>query len=173
MTKHMPFILPLLLVSAACTPTSDLPGYVLTEKAALSEDQNSNWQLMVGSWYGNQPVRSGGFREHIVTRRTDGTYLIRARHVTENGVELMQTEVGQWGIVGPIYFSIFRGWLEGTELKASDPSDPYNYDAYEVIYLSHDKFRYRSFSSGTLFEVSKVPANFDFPEVDMPRLQGN
>ncbi len=152
------------VILAGCSSVNS-SNYVTTEKTPLSEDQKILWKLMVGTWYGNQPVKSGGYREHIMTRRLDGTYLVRTRHVTKDGIRPLQTEVGHWGIVGPVYFSIFRGWAEDGNVYPSNPSDPYNYDAYNVITLNSDIFRYRSYSSGTIFEVTKVPKDFEFPDI--------
>ncbi len=154
------------LVLVGCQTGPESPKYVTTEKASLTYDQKANWNLMIGTWYGNQPVKSGGVRQHIMTRNPDGTYFVRARHVTSSGINPMQAEAGVWGIVGPVYFSIFRGWLEGETIYPSDPQDPYNYDAYEVIMLSPEIFRYKSYSSGTVFEVLRVDEDFEFPEVD-------
>lgn len=119
---------------------------------------------MVGKWYGSQPTKEGGVKQHTIERAIDGSYKIVFRVTDANGKVEESSEVGHWGVSGPIYFSIFRGWLSDGRLSTSDPTSPYNYDAYKIINLSTEDFEYESFSSGNRYKIKRVPNDFEFPK---------
>ena len=120
--------------------------------------------MMVGKWYGNQPTKDGGLRQQLIQRAPDGTYGITFRVTNQDGEIIEQTEVGQWGVSGPVYFSIFRGWLDGDEFIPADSADPYNYDAYRILTLTSDFFEYEHVTTGNRFTLERVSNDFDFPE---------
>jgi len=138
---------------------------VSSVKPRLSIDQRQRWDLMVGRWYGSQPTKQGGTRQQLMERYSDGTYKIILKHISLGGKERFNSEVGQWGVVGPVYFSIFRGWVEEWGVKPSDTSDPYNYDGYEIIELDTKVFKYKSYSSGVIYTLRKVGKEFIFPTI--------
>ena len=133
-------------------------------KPELSQKKIESWSNMVGTWYGVLTNESGIIREQITTRYEDGTYKVTFRNHETNDKYKDSTEAGNWGISGPIYFTIYRGWLEGTDFIPSDPSDPYNYDAYKIIQLDTEVFVYESYSTKTQFSLKKVPNDFEFPQ---------
>ncbi len=137
---------------------------VTPEKPALRPSQVEMWHALVGKWYGNQPTHDGGNREQIVERYIDGKMSIRFRICDAYGACNDQVELAQWGVSGPVYFSIFRGWLDGDQFVPSDPSDPHNYDAYRITTLSKEIFEYEHFVTGNKFTVKKVVQSFTFPE---------
>jgi hypothetical protein len=77
-----------------------------------------------------------------------------------NGV----SEVGLWGISGPVYFTITRGWVRDQRFSPADPTQATFYDAYEILELSKDKFRYKSFVIGDEYTEKRVSDSFSFPE---------
>ena len=115
---------------------------------------------MVGRWYGNQPTTDGGRKEWVVERDVRGTYEIRFLIREKDGAVEESTEIGEWGISGGVYFSIFKGWVQDGKIKASDPTDPFSYDAYKIISLKSKAFTYESFISGEKFTVINVSDNF-------------
>lgn len=157
------------LIFAGCTSMSTSTNNIIAEKPFLSNSQESSWSLMLGKWYGRQPITEDGFREQITERVADGTYIVTFRlHDVDSNVE-EHIEVGNWGISGPVYFTIFRGWSEGGQISPSDPSDPYNYDpynydAYKIIDLNENTFIYESYSSGNQYTLEKVSNNYEFPD---------
>ena len=99
----------------------------------------------------------------IVERRRDGSMTIRFLVIDATGKADEQTEVALWGISGPIYFTITRGWLHGRQFHPADPSQSYNYDAYEILELTRQTFRYRHFTTGSEYTLRRVAPDFDFP----------
>src|SRR5690606_20461033 len=107
-------------------------GVAIHEKPDISISQKEKWDLMVGKWLGNAVTERGDARRWLVQRFEDGTYQIDFVLHKKDGAVEKSSEVGQWAISGPVYFTSFRGWLRGSSLSPSDPSDPYNYDAYKI-----------------------------------------
>lgn len=151
-----------LLPPVALSDTSE--EKVTPLKPPTSEAQAEAWNLMIGSWYGSQPTQDGGLLERISERFPDGTYKVRFRVHSPDGEVFEQTEVGNWGVSGEIYFAIYRGRVEGEKLIPSDPSDPYNYDAYEIVSLSEERFEYEHVANGNRYVVERVSPDFEFPE---------
>jgi len=120
--------------------------------------------MMLGHWFGESPTKDGGRRMQIVERRRDGTMTIRFRVIDAAGKVHEQTQVEIWGISGPIYFTIMRGWLEGMRFDPADPTQSYNYDAYEILELTRQTFRYRHFTTGSAYRIDRVAPDFDFPK---------
>ncbi len=156
-------IVSIFFLLSGCSSIYTSSEKITDNKPYLSKSQKETWGLMVGKWYGSQPTTSGGRKNEIMERHLDGTYRIKFRVVSKDHIVKESVEVGHWGVSGPIYFSIFRGWLKGEKLTSSRGSDPYNYDAYRIINLTNESFEYEHISTGTKFVVSKVPSDFDFP----------
>ena len=134
-------------------------------KPDLTPDKVANWNYMTGKWYGEQPTQEGGIRQELINRNINGTYKVTFRVHDKNGKYTDQSEAGHWGMSGPIYFTAFRGWVYGEQLSPSNPSDPYNYDAYKIIKLNEKYFEYQSFSTSNRFSLMKVANDFEFPEL--------
>ena len=139
---------------------------VITDaKPVLPNDQVAAWNLLIGTWYSKQPLKEGGYRETIAAKYSDGTYKIRFRARHENGTVVDNTEIGVWGFSGGVHFTIFRGWVqEDSSVIPSDTSDPYNYDAYQVLKLTQDEFEYRTFAGRKHIFCEKSQRKFRFPD---------
>jgi len=134
---------------------------------AKPDDPQSAVQLrnmMLGYWFGDSATKGGGRRMHIVERRRDGTMTIRFRVIDAAGKVDEQTEIALWGVSGPVYFTITRGWLDGNQFHSADPTQAYYYDAYEVLELTERTFRYRHVTTGSEYRIEKVDPDFDFPK---------
>ncbi len=142
------------------------PDYSVTSsKPAVSSSQEGTWKLMIGKWYGKQPTKDGGTKEEIIEKLPNGTYKIQFRVTQPDGTKTERTEVGYWGVSGNIYFSIFKGWLSGSEIISANPTDPYNYDAYHIIELTTEKFEYQHVSTGNRYVNQRVGNDFKFQEI--------
>lgn len=146
-----------------CTLNNTSQLEINSTKPPLALSQQKTWSLMVGTWYGSQPTKEGGKKEEIMKRSPDGTYRITFRVYDKSGNYSDDTEVGYWGVSGPVYFTIFRGWIEAGRFSASDSSDPYNYDAYKIIKLNDKVFEYEAYSTSDRFADKRVHSDFKFP----------
>ena len=148
----------LLLVTAGCVSESGVDA--MKPREASEQEQRA---MLVGSWYGESVTKSGGSRAHLMRRAADGTFKVTFRVVDSNGKITEPTEVGVWGASGSVYFTITRGWIRGDRLVSASPDDANLNDAYEILELTHDRFRYRNFQTRNEFTVKRVPDTFELP----------
>ncbi|USA41684.1 hypothetical protein NCG89_09140 [Spongiibacter taiwanensis] len=120
-------------------------------------------RMLLGKWYGVAKSADGGSKEWLIERLVDGTYRIDFRFNQANGVVTSQSEVGFWGVSEDIYFRIFRGWVQADGMKVADATDPDHYDAYEILALSKNYFRYRHLGLSEIYTVKKMPDHFQLP----------
>ncbi|MDX3775656.1 hypothetical protein QE250_16175 [Chromatiaceae bacterium AAb-1] len=154
-------ILIVFLCLLGCVSSSKVAQHPVTElKPELGIDKLERRNLMLGKWYGDMPTEEGGRRQWVIHRANDGTYRIDFNIRRADGSEYELTEVGHWGIAGDVYFSIYRGVIENEQFLPSDSSDAYNYNAYQIIKLSHNIFEYQNVDSQNTFFVTKVPDSF-------------
>jgi hypothetical protein len=118
--------------------------------------------LLVGKWFGEAKLENGGTRQWIAERFGDGRYRIEFKVESSEGY-LNQVEVGRWGVSGKVYFTLLQGWEHNGQIIPADPSDPTIYDAYELLELTAEKMRYRSYETNDNYELRKVSGDFDFP----------
>lgn len=155
--KTLCIFLSTLLVSACATA----PPIPLVKPD--DNDQVLQRQLLVGTWYGEKPTEDGGLRQQVTRRAADGTFRVDFRWSGGTQSAGEQSEVGYWGISGPVYFTITRGWIDGDAFEPADPTDASLNDAYEVLELEAGQFRYRSLQTGTEYQVQRVRDGFEFP----------
>ncbi|WKE67106.1 hypothetical protein PVT67_07685 [Gallaecimonas kandeliae] len=151
------------LIATGCAIANTSSAPVTSEKPSLTVSQEETWNLMIGKWYGSQPTKDGGKKQEIVERFPQGTYKTIFRIHDKDGKIKEQTEAGQWGVSGPVYFTIFRGFVEGNKFFPSNPAEPYNYDAYKIIKLDKKVFEYENYSSGNKYTTERVSNDFQFP----------
>ena len=152
--------LALLLTSCSRFQVSDQA--ISVSKSDLRPAALMNWQMLEGKWYSSEPIPDGGIREQIIERFDDGTFrkLFRIHQTGTLFSDFIET--GQWGISGDIYFSIFRGPIIDSRFRPVDLGNPYNYDAFHVIFLSSERFEYEHVTSRNKSVSWKVPADFTF-----------
>ena len=115
---------------------------------------------LVGNWYGEAISKNGVQRRWINRRSSDGSYIIEMK-IDDPSSEQPDREYGVWGMSGPVYFTMMRGWLdEDGEIRPSDPSDANFYDAYEIVQLTADAFTYRGLETGNVFTTRRVADDF-------------
>jgi hypothetical protein len=131
---------------------------VYKPKPSLVEKRRHD--MLVGKWFGESPVGNGGHRQVLVERTVNGTFTVtfKTRWGTDHLV--VEQQVGQWGISGPVYFTITTGWLDGDHVDPTDLGQPYYYDAYRIIDLSEDRFEFESFAADTHYLLRRVADDF-------------
>ena len=157
-------IMVILLSLSACSNEHTSNTEIETKKPERILSDEQTWNLITGNWYGSQPTKDGGKRKELKKRFRDGTYEITFRTYDKEGNYEDQIEVGQWGISGPVFFTIFRGWKDGTWITQSSPDDPHNYDAYRIIKLNDEVFEYEHYVTGNRFANKRVSEDFELPD---------
>lgn len=143
-----------------CVSTEKLAQSVTQVKPELSEFKVEQRAMLVGKWYGDLPTKEGGRKQWVIDRADDGSYQIEFLVTKANNSQQQYSESGYWGVAGNIYFSIYRGATHKGEFYPSDPSDPYNYDAYSIINLTSSSFEYQNLDSKNNYVVNKVSTSF-------------
>jgi len=155
-------ILGLALISG-CTSAPEINHAVDRLKPLTAEEMRTRRDLLVGTWYGEARTNEGQTRRWIRQHQADGTYQLTVRDYSLDGSYLQQVEVGQWGISGPVYFTIMKGWQDGPRFKPANLTNPYYYDAYEILSLSPERWVYRHLESQARFVVRRVEDDFTLP----------
>ena len=128
------------------------------------QSQEEQRRLLVGTWYGEYALADGGTRSQITRRALDGTYRVQFRTREASGRTWDQTEVGFWGVSGSVYFTITRGLIQGQSFIEADPTDADLNDAYYILELNDETFRYRTIASGNEYQLERVDDTFQFPD---------
>lgn len=116
--------------------------------------------MLVGKWAGETQLRNGGRRQVLVERTVDGTFTVTFKTQWGTDHPVLEQQVGQWGISGPVYFTITTGWLDGDHIDPTDLGQPYYYDAYRIVELSDQRFEFESFATETTYLLWRVPDDF-------------
>lgn len=93
----------------------------------------------------------GSFEFTFVTLQTNAS---KADHVVEQ-----ITELGDWGLVGDIHFTITKNEVVDEQLYAADLNDSNNYHAYRVLQLNHHVFEYQHISTNEIFIMRRIYDN--------------
>lgn len=121
---------------------------------------NYNRALLFGRWYRNDIDAQGRQTVEYAELSADGSFeftfesTAQEKNVTEQIVEL-----GDWGLVGNIHFTITKSELIEQQLYAADLNDSDNYQAYKVIQLDHHTFEYQHIETKEIFMMRKITDN--------------
>lgn len=114
-------------------------------------------QMLFGWWVEREPIVGAGTRIEIALRCPDGVYFFDFRTLDRHGkLAGEQQEAGDWGISGPVYFTITRAVYTPGHSYRTDMTDSEYYDAYRIQKLSYDEFRYRDYENGDEFAAHRA-----------------
>jgi len=66
------------------------------------------------------------------------------------------TELGDWGLVADIHFTITKNEVVDEHIYAADLNDSDNYHAYRVIQLDHHTFAYQHIETNEIFTMRRI-----------------
>jgi hypothetical protein len=121
---------------------------------------NYNRALLFGRWYRNDIDEQGRQTVEYAELSADGSFEFtfestgQDKNVTEQIVEL-----GDWGLVGNIHFTITKSELIEQQLYSADLNDSENYHAYKVLQLDHQVFKYQHIETKEIFMMRKITDN--------------
>ena len=114
-------------------------------------------ELLIGKWYRSDVDESGQHHTEYAHMAIDGSYEFTFISHDEDGAITEQIiELGDWGLVGDIHFTITKGQLINGDHCEADFSDANNYHAYQVIQLNTQFFEYRHIVSDEVFIMRRV-----------------
>lgn len=154
----------LILIFAACS-TLDTSQSQNQASGQHLMTQAESWAMLQGRWYGHIELEAGAYREWLVERKANGFYQIHFRSVDANGAVKDRIEAGEWGVVGSIYFSIYKADIIAGGYYPVSLSEPSYRDGYQIIVLNDSEFRYRSLNEAIDYKVKRVDQHFKLAEL--------
>jgi hypothetical protein len=118
---------------------------------------NYQRQQLFGSWYRSEVLKNGSVQTELAQMTVDGEYEFAfSIHDKQGQIIQHSIELGDWGLVGDIHFTIAKAEYINEEQYEADFTDPDNYHAYKVLELSHQIFKYQHIVSNEVFILRRV-----------------
>jgi hypothetical protein len=134
-------------------------------KPRPTPEEHRRHAQLIGNWVGEAHLETGGLRRVLLQQFADGTFRMTFETRQQDDRIVRRQQVGQWGISGPVYFTITTAWLDGERREPTDLGQPYFYDAYRIVTLDGGAFEYVSFSPERRYRLQRVAD--DFTESDL------
>lgn len=101
-------------------------------------------ELLFGRWYRKDIDAQGNETVEYAQMSADGSFEFTFSTLNDNGDIIEEvTELGDWGLVADIHFTITKNELISGELYVADLNNEDNYHAYKVLVLDHSTFHYQ------------------------------
>ena len=101
-------------------------------------------ELLLGHWYRNDIDELGNETTEHALFSADGSFEFTFMTVNvDREVTEEITELGDWGLVADIHFTLTKNELIADELYSADLNNDENYHVYTVLSLDHQLFRYQ------------------------------
>ncbi|MEW6992341.1 hypothetical protein AADZ91_16860 [Colwelliaceae bacterium 6441] len=114
-------------------------------------------QQLFGSWYRSHLLADGSVETELAQMTEEGEYEFAFSVNNKQGQLIQQSiELGDWGLVGDIHFTIAKAEYIDKKQFSADLTHPDNYQAYKVIELSHEIFKYQHILSNEVFILKRV-----------------
>ena len=100
--------------------------------------------LLFGRWYRNDIDEQGNETVEYSQLSSDGSFEFTfiTKGIKGDVIEEI-TELGDWGLVGDIHFTMTKNELVDGDIYAADLNNDDNYQAYMVLKLDHKVFHYQ------------------------------
>lgn len=112
---------------------------------------------MFGRWYRNDIDTQGRQIVEYAELSADGSFEFtfvsteQETNITEQIIEL-----GDWGVVGNVHFTITKSEFVDQQLYVADLNNSDNYQAYNILQLNHQVFEYQHIETKEIFIMRKV-----------------
>ncbi len=116
--------------------------------------------LLFGRWYRKYFDEDGNEAIEYAQLSSDGSFEFTFITLDIKGEIIQQiTELGDWGLVADIHFTMTKNELIDKKLYAADLNNDDNYQAYKVIALDHQTFHYQHCLTGEEYIMRRVVDN--------------
>mgnify|MGYP000479863008 CR=1 FL=1 len=121
---------------------------------------NYSREQLIGQWYRLDVDENGHQISEYAKMLSDGSYEFTFSTLDSNGTVLQQSiELGDWGLVGNIHFTITKGELIDNEIYSADLENSDNYHAYRLVKLNNQIFEYQHIVTNEVFIMRRVVGN--------------
>lgn len=116
-----------------------------------------NRELLFGQWFLNSVDQQGNETVEYAQLSADGSFEFTFITKDSEGEVIEKiTELGDWGLVADIHFTITKDELIDEELFSADLNNGDNYQAYKVLSLDHKTFHYRHLLTNEEYMMRRV-----------------
>jgi hypothetical protein len=118
-------------------------------------------ELLLGRWFRQYTDEKNRKVVEYAELSADGSFeftfvtLIVTAEKKEQVIEQV-TELGDWGLVGDIHFTITKNEVVDEQLYAADLNNSDNYHAYKVLQLNHQLFEYQHVETKEVFKMRRI-----------------
>lgn len=121
-------------------------------------------ELLFGRWFREENVEPDKKIIEYAQINADGSFeftFITIKQTQGESDKIIEqvTELGDWGLVKDIHFTITKDEVVNEQVYAADLNDSNNYHAYKVIQLNHHIFEYQHIDTNEVFIMRKVSEN--------------
>lgn len=121
-------------------------------------------ELLFGRWFREENVEPDKKIIEYAQINADGSFeftFITLKQTQGESDKIIEqvTELGDWGLVKDIHFTITKDEVVNEQVYAADLNDSNNYHAYKVIQLNHHIFEYQHIDTNEVFIMRKVSEN--------------
>lgn len=109
-------------------------------------------ELLIGKWYRTDTDEQGNQVSEYAEMSVDGSFEFTFIYQNSTGEITQQSiELGDWGLVGDIHFTMTKSEFIDDEHYAVDLNEPDNYNAYRVLALTNQTFKYQHVVSQEIY----------------------
>jgi hypothetical protein len=113
--------------------------------------------LLFGRWYRSELTNQGIQTTEHAQMNADGSFEFSfIEQDSEANITEQYTELGDWGLVGDIHFTITQAEENDGKQYAADLTDENNYHAYQVLQLDSQVFKYQHIVTKEVFILRRV-----------------
>ncbi|WP_440875720.1 hypothetical protein [Thalassotalea sp. PLHSN55] len=114
-------------------------------------------EMLIGRWYRSDIDEDNVHFTEYAQLSVDGSFEFSFINHDESGQVSQQIiELGDWGLVGDIHFTITKGEVVDEHEYGADLADENNYHAYRVLQLDNQIFKYQHIVSNEVFILRRV-----------------
>lgn len=113
--------------------------------------------LLFGTWYRGDTDENKNVISESSLISADGTYEFTfIMYDAQGNIKEQSVELGDWGLVGDIHFTMAKSEFIDDEHYAADLTDADNYHAYQVLELNSQIFKYKHVITNEVFILKRV-----------------
>lgn len=118
---------------------------------------NYNRELLFGQWYRGETNANGTVVSESSLLSADGSYEFTFMvYDAQGNIAEQSIEMGDWGLVGDIHFTMAKSEYIDEQHYAADLGDADNYHAYKIIELNSQIFKYQHVITNEVFILRRV-----------------
>ena len=118
-------------------------------------------ELLLGRWFRQDTGEENRKVVEYAELSADGSFeftFVTFAVTTDKKEQVIEqiTELGDWGLVGDIHFTITKNEVVDEQLYAADLNNSDNYHAYKVLQLNHQLFEYQHVETKEVFRMRRI-----------------